>query len=241
MATMDLVAAVGRGVKEHFLIDQVERADAVADGSAGPTLDDAELSADELRRDAVVLLSQQCWCWGQDVIRPDGNWLVEIGFERHPPPPELSNCSSVYLLRLPEGCNVVLRGFGVFYGRRGVGGVFLPRFEFSPRFSEEASLRSPPWDETELTRLPAPTSHDRDRCLALLLELIDWIQQYESQVADRLGVAYREQTLANWHNGERRTVPAAEFPAAWRDLGCRIADAPDCILTSACPQDEVTT
>lgn len=35
---------------------------------------------------AISLLSQQAWCWGRDVIRPEGNWLVEIGFDRVEPP-----------------------------------------------------------------------------------------------------------------------------------------------------------
>ncbi|MEM9657068.1 MAG: hypothetical protein AAF961_01795, partial [Planctomycetota bacterium] len=65
----------------------------------------------ELQQHAVDLLSQQVWCWGRDILRPEGNWLIEVGFERVEPPADRQDCSSVYALRLPLGRCVVLRGF----------------------------------------------------------------------------------------------------------------------------------
>ena len=99
---------------------------------------------DLLVRKAIDLLSQQCWCWGRDILRPSGNWLLESGFERVEAPPHLENCSSVYRRPLPDNSSVILRGFGVFLGQTGKGGVFLPRFQFTPRYSREASCRCPP-------------------------------------------------------------------------------------------------
>ena len=43
----------------------------------------------------VDLFSQQIWCWGCDIRRPEGNWLVELGFERMAPPANRESCSSV--------------------------------------------------------------------------------------------------------------------------------------------------
>ena len=39
-----------------------------------------------VRRLGQSLLTQQCWCWGRDVTRPDGNLLLQYGFTRHRPP-----------------------------------------------------------------------------------------------------------------------------------------------------------
>ena len=58
---------------------------------------------------AVGLLSQQAWCWGRDVLRPEGNWLLEVGFDRIEPPNDRNECSSVYSLELPDERCVVLR------------------------------------------------------------------------------------------------------------------------------------
>ena len=35
---------------------------------------------------AVGLLSQQIWCWGRDILRSEGNWLLHQGFTRLEPP-----------------------------------------------------------------------------------------------------------------------------------------------------------
>ena len=50
--------------------------------------------------DAAGLLSQQLWCFGQDIRRVEGNWLIEQGFQRTPPPREQKDCASVYTLSL---------------------------------------------------------------------------------------------------------------------------------------------
>ena len=85
---------------------------------------------------AIVLLSQEVWCWGRDILRPKGNYLLEVGFQRFEPPVSRKECSSVYSLKLPSERVVVLRGFGVFYGDRQLGGIFLPRYEFRPLYTE---------------------------------------------------------------------------------------------------------
>ena len=64
---------------------------------------------------AVDLLSQQIWCWGRDILRPEGNWLLEMGFQRLEPPTDDRKTSSVYCLEIPNNRRVVLRGYGVFY------------------------------------------------------------------------------------------------------------------------------
>ena len=47
---------------------------------------------------AVGLLSQQIWCWGKDILRSEGNWLLHQGFTRLEPPVDREDCSSVYTL-----------------------------------------------------------------------------------------------------------------------------------------------
>jgi len=174
-------------------------------------------------KSAVGLLSQQVWCWGRDILRPEGNWLLEIGFDRLRPPAEREDCGSVYVLELPRGHRIVLRGFGVFYADQERGGVFLPRYEFQPRFTVHATLDCPPWSYEDLPAINPPTNSQRNVCAARTLDLIDWIRAYEVNVVERLGIEYRRATLTKWNNGKRPFTPAEQFASAWRELSFQVA------------------
>jgi len=186
--------------------------------------DHQRFDASNLEKEAVSLLSQQIWCWGQDVLRPAGNWLMELGFQRIEAPADRESCSSVYLLELPQRRRVVLRGFGVFYGDDSLGGVFLPRFEFGPRYSPQATLECPPWSAGDLPKLSAPNDAQRNACTSLTLDLIDWIRSYEVSIVKRLGIDYRQSTLLSWNSRKRSATPADEMASSWRLLGAAVAE-----------------
>lgn len=184
-----------------------------AQADARRTLDRETIST------GVSLLSQQIWCWGQDILRPQGNWLTKVGFQKLAAPADRDNCSSVYTLDLPQGRRVVLRGFGVFYGDDQHGGVFLQRYEFEPRYTPHAALECPPWSTTDLPALKVPTDKQRASSTALTLGLVDWIRAYEANVAEQLGIAYRQATIDRWSNSKQPIVSAAEMANAWQSLG----------------------
>lgn len=188
-----------------------------------PTPDCAEIMRPDFIDHARTLLSQEIWCWGRDIIRTEGNWLQQIGFQRIQPPEGHSECSSVYSLDLPEQKVVILRGFGVFYGDIRFGGIFLPRYEFTPLYTPHPRLAKQPWLNTDLPELNPPHDSQRASCATLTLDLIDWIRSYEANVLGSLGVQYRRTTLASWDNGERRVIPAEDMPREWRLLGMEIA------------------
>ena len=186
-------------------------------------VNDHELTEGELLRQAVSLLSQQVWCWGRDILRPEGNWLLEIGFDRIEPPADRKDCSSVYALAMPHRRCVVLRGFGVFYGDGQRGGVFLPRYEFQLRYTTHATLDCPPWSYADLPKLSTPTESQQKACATLTLDLIDWIRGYEVNIVEQLGIEYRRSTLLEWDNGRRPFVPAENVASAWHELSVRVA------------------
>lgn len=185
---------------------------------------DRKILEAKLIKQAVGLLSQQVWCWGRDIIRPEGNWLLETGFERIPPPSNRKDCASVYSLELPHERCVVLRGFGAFYGDCEYGGVFLPRFEFRPRYTTEWTLECPPWTDAEMPELKSPSEEEQSVCLSLTLAIIEWIQNYEKTIIEQLGVEYRMKSLEQWNSGRRHIVPAEEMVSAWEELAVQVAD-----------------
>ncbi|QEF96410.1 hypothetical protein Mal15_04380 [Stieleria maiorica] len=63
----------------------------------------------------------------------------------------------------------------------------------------------------------------RNACVALTLDLIDWIRAYEVHIIEQLGIEYRRGTLIRWNNGKRPFAPAERFAPAWRELSFHVA------------------
>ncbi len=180
-------------------------------------------SCEQIQVFAAGLLSQQIWCWGQDIERPAGNWLLELGFRRITPPENQRDCASIYQLELPRGQRVVLRGFGVFFGDDRHGGIFIERFGFSPQFTDNSHLTVDPWSCDDLPPMTSPRdSQETIRCRLLLMGLIEWIVDYEWQVRERLGDSYRPESLQHWNNGKRFYLAAEQVMSAWRQLSLLI-------------------
>ena len=75
----------------------------------------------------------------------------------------------------------------------------------------------------DLPRLSLPNKYQRNACVSLTLDLIDWIRSYEVNIVECLGIEYRRRTLIKWDNGERPFTPAEKFASAWRELSFQIA------------------
>ena len=167
---------------------------------------------------AVTLLSQQIWCWGRDIERSEGNWLMECGFECTPAPEDDEYAANHYELCLSNEQRIVLRGFGVFFGDARHGGIFLPRYEFTPLYSPLSTLDRPLFSADDLPPLARPNEDQRPGCVAMLRDALAWIIEYERTVVDRLGLEYRERTLLTWDNGERTVIPADAIVPSWEGL-----------------------
>ena len=175
-----------------------------------------------LQRCGRQLLHQQCWLWGQDVRRPEGNLLLAYGFNRLRAP-DGSAASTQYTLQIPlehgsntakpsiaflrEPCMLVrLWGFGIFFGTEEEG-IFLNRYEFAPR-SAAAEARF--FQASEMAVL------ERARCLRVLPGALHWISSYESWVQENYGAEYRKRCMREW---KKRSLPCDELPRRWRELG----------------------
>lgn len=110
-----------------------------------------------------------------------------------------------------------------FYGDDHRGAIFMPRYDFRPRYTKQAELNGPLWSMEDLPILRPPNKHQRNACVSLTLDLIDWIRTYEVNVIECLGVDYRRQTLAKWDNGKRLFTPAEKIASAWRELSFQVA------------------
>ena len=173
---------------------------------------------------AVKLLSQQVWCWGRDIERIEGNWLMEIGFERTEPTFRCENCDSIYSLELSNGKRVILRGFGVFYGNDQKEGIYLPRYEFLPKYLGRLNIKNIPWEKNDLPELYFPNNSEVSNCVRLVTELVNWIRTYEENVANILGLDYRKSTLYEWQKIVGSIIPAEDMISEWNFLETKISE-----------------
>lgn len=172
----------------------------------------------DLRRRGRVLLHQQLWLFGQDIRRPEGNALLERGFtRRRPSAGEIGG--NAYTLRLDAGRSIVLWGFGVYHADPRLGGVFLPRFTFTPRLARSVEVPEGAWHPSQLPESRLPRTRGQWACARrLLIPALRWLAGYERWVLAARGPEYRRCCVAAW---PKATIPAERVADEWADLAER--------------------
>ena len=175
------------------------------------------MSAPRLRpaRFAAGLMNQQCWCWGCDVRRCEGNLLLAYGCERHRP--EAGTAGSSCYTHGAGPTRVWLWGFGAAIGD-GSGAWYVNRYDPRPlavplRWTDDLHRRHRAGDFDSLPRA---------REAAATAKLGRWIAAYEQWVLERAGASYRDTCVGTW--SRRRTVDGPAMGPAWLLL----ADAATC-------------
>ncbi|MCY3599246.1 MAG: hypothetical protein OXN85_04645 [Gemmatimonadetes bacterium] len=173
-------------------------------------------------RKGQALLHQQCWHWGRDIVRPEGNLLLDAGFlKRRPPEGEAG--SSCYTLELPAGDRLMLWGFGVLYRTTRQGGVYLNRYRFRPVWLPSETIQEPIW---QAGMVPAGQRPPSPRVpVDLTVAAIRRIADYEEWVLARCGLEYRRAVLRQWNRPSEQLPPEA-LPEAWRTLADAIDGQP---------------
>ena len=170
-----------------------------------------------IRRFGEKLLPQQLWCWGKDIDYPEGNLLMRFGFERHRDT-NTDARSTCYRLD-QDDLHVALWGFGMFFGQRELGGLYLGRFEFCRDWAPIESISlSIHWPD-ELPIFARPLGQDQwQRARRLWESLLLWIAEYEKWILDTCGIEYRKKCVESWL---RPFVRADRMLEAWQFLGFR--------------------
>ena len=153
-------------------------------------------------REGSRLLHAQCWAWGRDIIRTEGNLLLLHGFERLRPPDKVAGCSQ-YSLSIERSLTIRLWGFGVYIGQ--AEGIYLSRYGFLPR----RALLTDAWRPDPLAR--------GKRCfdLPLMAAFTEWACHYEMWVEQRLGRDYRRSIFLGWNEN---TAEPLDLAVEWLRL-----------------------
>ena len=171
----------------------------------------------EIRKLGVDLLNQQMWLFGCDVRREQGNLLLEYGFERTRPPADVKG-SSCYSMRLPNNDLLVLWGFGLYLESTCGQGLFLKRYEFSPRLMVRPEQA---WNLVGLPQSKPPKCmQECEASRVLMQKACQWLAEYEAWTLETAGLAYRKISLDGW---SLKTVrQPQEIAGTWNELahGC---------------------
>ncbi|MDW8144796.1 MAG: hypothetical protein RMJ48_00615 [Roseiflexaceae bacterium] len=170
-----------------------------------------------LQQRGAELLHLQCWLWGCDIRRSEGNLLLEYGFRRQRPPAGAAG-SSAYLWTAEPEMIIVLWGFGAFCGDPMKGGVYLRRYEFAPQYIPRIDIRRLPWLPDQVRAAVIPAEPDAQRRMGQqFTSLIEWIARYETWVRDSCGLEYRQQCIAN-STKNSFCIPVGRLVEEWQQL-----------------------
>lgn len=161
------------------------------------------------------LLHQQCWCWGADIRRPEGNLLLAYGFSRLRPPAGVAG--STHYWKDLETARIHLWGFGVVWQEPDAA-CYVNRYQFRPIFVPADLLQHSIWSPEPLMTNPAGSGCGR-RLIAQLASICSFAAAYEQWVAASQGEGYRARILQEW---EQTIVSADQFASAWRELADRL-------------------
>lgn len=179
---------------------------------SAPTVWRPELA--DLRR-AELLLDQQFWLFGRDVILPPQNALVEYGLRRHPKPQGRQD-GSCYANRTRKGTVLALWGFGAYFAAEH--GVLVTRRSWTPLVSDVVLNPVGVWSPDELP-VRAAQAVDAPFVLPLLARLCRWFAQYEEWILSVRPAGYDVRSLSGW---PRIVIPRSDMAGEWRELALEL-------------------
>jgi hypothetical protein len=175
----------------------------------------------QAKRQLSKMMGQQFWLFGYDIRQPEGNILLDLGFEKCRPPEGSHFTTSRYVLRQPDALTVALWGFGMYVSEGDPGGLYISRNGISPLVHTCGDVLGEDWDPTTCAVLHAPVSPpELELARALLIRAIEWICSYEEEVARRFGPDRRREAIAAWKHA---WCPAHRLQAEWTAVARHLA------------------
>jgi hypothetical protein len=163
------------------------------------------MTARELERLGAELLHQQLYVIGRDIASSHGNLLLEYGCQRNASPME--GIPSLYTSSWNRRSRLSLRGFGVFVGDDSIGGIFIQRYTFTPRWMPNSRFEPIAWLPREMPRTRRSRRvHELRLANELLLRTIQWFISYETWILEQLGSHFRIGQLTHFPSEKRASI-----------------------------------
>lgn len=165
------------------------------------------------------LLHQQMWLFGQDILSPYGNLLYQYNFTHHH---TKNNGSSMYTCTNKDQ-QIVLWGWGVWFGKQNLGAVFVNRYKALPRFTAVSTLSDSVHRELSLPHLTHRVeSEEQVKAMRQLWrELLQWLAAYETWVLEKFGTDWRQKALKPFPHAVTPLAEISQLATQWQLLSCQ--------------------
>ncbi|NBX77703.1 MAG: hypothetical protein EBQ92_14235 [Proteobacteria bacterium] len=174
------------------------------------------------RNEILEAWNLQFWIFGQDIKNQEGNFLLNKGFKRTRARGKRLTSSSAYELSKGD-FYICLWGFGVFFGVKELGGIYLSRHDLEPYFSSVWHQPKPYWALRAHRSRMKVGSHlavqSREKTINLWQQVFQWVADYEREAA----LWYTKRNYGNpfFNSDERKAL----FPL--NDLWSNISGFPE--------------
>ncbi|MEM7803246.1 MAG: hypothetical protein AAF633_28910 [Chloroflexota bacterium] len=170
----------------------------------------------EYKNQLKPLLHQQMWLFGRDILCPEGNLLYQYRFTHER---SEKRGGSMYT-RLDDDRQIVLWGWGIWFGQAEKGAIFVNRFKAQPRYTHVATLSQTIYREESLPHLThrVDSQTQVEAMSQLWAELLQWLAAYEAWVIDKVGPSWRQAALKPFNHAVTPLVAVDQLAMQWQTL-----------------------
>ncbi|MEM7111187.1 MAG: hypothetical protein AAF614_02055 [Chloroflexota bacterium] len=162
------------------------------------------------------LLHQQMWLFGRDILCPQGNLLYQYQFTHER---ASDRGGSMYTCWNGEQ-QVVLWGWGIWFGQAETGSIYVNRYKAKPRFTTVPKLGQPIHRPADLPRVAyrLGSESEAETVRGLWSDLLLWLAEYEAWVVATVGESWRQSTLRAFNHAVTKPSAVDQLAEQWQTL-----------------------
>lgn len=170
----------------------------------------------DYKKQLKPLLHQQMWLFGRDILCPEGNLLYRYQFTHKPAD---IRGGSMYT-QWEEGRQIVLWGWGIWFGQAEEGSIFVNRYKAKPQFTAIPSLDQAIHRPEALPRMVYRVNEKAEArtMRQLWSDLLLWLAKYEAWVLETIGESWRQTALKQFNHAVTKLATVGELSAQWQTI-----------------------
>ena len=170
----------------------------------------------DYKKQLKPLLHQQMWLFGQDIIYPKGNLLYGYQFTHKRPE---DRGSSMYI-REDGTQQVVLWGWGIWFGQAETGAIFVNRYQAKPQFTRMSILSKAIHKPDDIPDCTGRMSSEADVQIirGLWVSLLSWLADYEAWILATAGEKWRQTSVKSFKHAVTKPKFVDSIAGQWQTL-----------------------
>ena len=170
----------------------------------------------EYKKQLKPLLHQQMWLFGQDILHPKGNLLYRYEFKHR----RAEKRGSSMYTREDSTQQIVLWGWGIWFGQPENGAIFVNRFQAKPQYTPVATLSQVIYQEDDLPEriYRARSESDVKIIQGLWVSLLTWLAEYEAWILEIAGKKWRQTSVKAFKHAVTKPNFTDTLPSQWQTL-----------------------